>query len=334
MEATLLTKEQLLNMYSEMVKIREFENQAIELAKMNKTRAAIHTYNGEEAIGVGVCANLTDNDYITSTHRGHGHCVAKGADLVRMFAELMARENGYCKGKGGSMHIADLNIGMLGANGIVGGGIPLATGAALAKKLQKDDGIVVCFFGDGASNEGSFHESLNFASVFKLPIVFLCENNQYGISTHVSQSTSAVNIADRAIGYNMPGKIVDGNDILATYKEFKEAAEYVRAGNGPVLMEMKTYRMSGHYFGDNENYRTKEEVASWKEKDPIKKCAGYLFEYGVSREELDTLAKAIKKEVLASSAEAEKGPIPDPADLENDLYDPTFEEIKWKPWTK
>ena len=246
----------------------------------------------------------------------------------------MARENGYCKGKGGSMHIADLDIGMLGANGIVGGGIPLATGAALAKKLQKDDGIVVCFFGDGASNEGSFHESLNFASVFKLPIVFLCENNQYGISTHVSHSTSAVNIADRAVGYNMPGKIVDGNDILATYKEFKEAAEYVRAGNGPILVEMKTYRMSGHYFGDNENYRTKEEVASWRLKDPIKKCGEYLKEMGMEQEELDALAKKIKAEVLAASAEAENGPIPDPADLENDLYDPTFEEITWKPWVK
>ena len=330
----LLTKDQLLNMYCEMVKIREFENQAIELAKMNLTRAAIHTYNGEEAIGVGVCASLTDNDYITSTHRGHGHCVAKGADLVRMFAELMARENGYCKGKGGSMHIADLNIGMLGANGIVGGGIPLATGAALAKKLQKDDGIVVCFFGDGASNEGAFHESLNFAAVFKLPIVFLCENNQYGISTHVSQSTAAINIADRAVGYNMPGKIVDGNDILATYKEFKEAADYVRAGNGPILVEMKTYRMSGHYFGDNENYRTKEEVASWRLKDPIKKCREYLGEMGMEQEELDALAKKIKAEVLAASAEAENGPIPDPADLDDDLYDPTFEEITWKPWKK
>lgn len=331
---SVLSKEQLLNMYCEMVKIREFENQAIELAKMNMTRAAIHTYNGEEAIGVGVCASLTDNDYITSTHRGHGHCVAKGADLVRMFAELMARENGYCKGKGGSMHIADLGIGMLGANGIVGGGIPLATGAALAKKLRKDDGIVVCFFGDGASNEGAFHESLNFAAVFKLPIIFLCENNQYGISTHVSQSTAAVNIADRAVGYNMPGKIVDGNDIMATYQEFKEAAEYVRAGNGPVLMEMKTYRMSGHYFGDNENYRTREEVASWKLKDPIKKCGEYLTQMGVTQEELDALAKKIKAEVLAASAEAENGPIPDPADLENDLYDPTFAQITWKPWSK
>lgn len=334
MEKNVLTRDQLTEMYCRMVRIREFENQAIELAKMNLTRAAIHTYNGEEAIGVGVCANLTDSDYITSTHRGHGHCLAKGADMVRMFAELMARENGYCKGKGGSMHIADMKIGMLGANGIVGGGIPLATGAALAKKLKKEEGIVVCFFGDGASNEGAFHESLNFASVFRLPVIFVCENNQYGISTHVSRSTSALHIADRAAGYHMPGKRVDGNDILAVYKKFREAADYARSGNGPVLLEAETYRMSGHYFGDNENYRTKGEVAEWKLKDPIKKCAEYLGGYGVSREELEELAKKIKEEVLAASAEAEKGPVPNPADLEHDLYDPDFETIAWKPWMK
>lgn len=333
-EMNVLTKEQLLNMYCKMVQIREFENQAIELAKMNLTRAAIHTYNGEEAIGVGVCASLTENDYITSTHRGHGHCLAKGADMVRMFAELMARENGYCKGKGGSMHIADMNIGMLGANGIVGGGIPIATGAGLAKKLRKDDGIVVCFFGDGASNEGSFHESLNFASVFKLPVIFICENNRYGISTHVSHSTSAVHIADRAEGYRMPGKRIDGNDIVTVYEEFKEAAAYVRAGNGPVLIEAETYRMSGHYFGDNENYRTKDEVAEWKLKDPIKKCREYLDKHGVQKEELDELAKRVHEEVLAASEEAKKGPVPNPGDLEDDLYDPTFETITWKPWIK
>lgn len=334
MKINLLTKEQLLDMYCQMVRIREFENQAIELAKMNLTRAAIHTYNGEEAIGVGVCAGLSENDYITSTHRGHGHCLAKGADMVRMFAELMARENGYCKGKGGSMHIADMNIGMLGANGIVGGGIPIAAGAALAKKLKKEEGIVVCFFGDGASNEGAFHESLNFASVFKLPIIFVCENNQYGISTHVSRSTSAVHIADRASGYNIPGKRMDGNDILDVYEKFKKAEEYVRAGNGPVLIEAETYRISGHYFGDNENYRTKDEVAEWRLKDPIKKCGEYLSGFGVLKEELDSLAKKIKEEVLAASEEAKQGPLPNPDDLENDLYVLTFEDIVWKPRVK
>ncbi|MCD8195838.1 MAG: thiamine pyrophosphate-dependent dehydrogenase E1 component subunit alpha [Lachnospiraceae bacterium] len=334
METGSLTKEQLLDMYSKMVKIREFENQAIELAKMNLTRAAVHTYNGEEAIAVGVYASLTEKDCISSTHRGHGHCIAKGADPVRMFAELMARENGYCKGKGGSMHIADQKIGILGANGIVGGGIPIATGAALAMRLQKEEGIVVCFFGDGASNEGSFHESLNFASIFKLPIVFVCENNQYGISTHVSKSTSAEHISDRAIGYHMPGRTVDGNDIKAVYKEFAEAAEYARAGKGPVLLEMETYRLSGHYYGDNENYRTREEVTSWRLKDPIKRCREYLSEEGVDQEQMDAMSRKIKEEILAASAEAERGPIPDPANLEDDLYDDSFAEIKWKPWIK
>lgn len=330
-----IDKEFLLDKYKKMKTIREFENQAIELAKQNLTRAAIHTYNGEEAIAVGVCASLDNDDYITSTHRGHGHCVAKGADLVRMFAELMARENGYCKGKGGSMHIADLDIGMLGANGIVGGGIPIATGAALAKKIQKEKGIVVCFFGDGASNEGAFHESLNFAGVLKLPIVYLCENNQYGISTHVSNSTAAKHISERAIGYGMPGKTIDGNDILTVYKEFKEVAEYVRSGNGPVLLEMDTYRMSGHYFGDNENYRTRDEVAEWKKRDPIKKCSQYLVEdYGMEYSDFDSIDKEIKEEILLASVEAKRGPEPNPEDLENDIYDPTFEEIEWKAWAK
>ena len=187
---TKVSKEVLLDFYRKMNCIRAFENEAIELAKMNLTRAAVHTYNGEEAIAVGVCAHLTNHDYITSTHRGHGHCVAKGADLERMFAELMARENGYCKGKGGSMHIADLSIGMLGANGIVGGGIPIAVGAAFALKYQERSDVVVCFFGDGASNEGSFHESLNMASVLMLPVIFVCENNQYAISMNVKDSVN------------------------------------------------------------------------------------------------------------------------------------------------
>lgn len=199
-----LNQEVLLDLYSRMTTIREFEKEAIELAKMNLTRAAIHTYNGEEAIGVGVCAHLTNNDYIVSNHRGHGHCIAKGADLRRMFAELMARETGYCKGKGGSMHIADMDVGMLGANGIVGGGIPIAIGAALAQKYLNKDSITVVFFGDGASNEGTFHESINMAAVNHLPVIFLCENNQYAISLNVKESTGCENIADRAVGYGIP----------------------------------------------------------------------------------------------------------------------------------
>jgi pyruvate dehydrogenase E1 component alpha subunit len=333
MDSMEIKKQQLLDMYRKMVRIREFENQAIELAKMNLTRAAVHTYNGEEAIAVGICASLTDKDYITSTHRGHGHCIAKGADMKKMYAELMARESGYCKGRGGSMHIADLKIGMLGANGIVGGGIPIAGGAALALKYQKSDRIVVSFFGDGASNEGAFHEALNLASILHLPAVFVCENNQYGISMNVSESTNIKNISDRAVAYGIKGITVDGNDIVAVYNEFAKAAKEVREGGGPILMEMKTYRMSGHYYGDNENYRTREEVAEWKEKDPIKRCSELLTsQYGVSPEELETIVAEEKVAVLEASEQAKGEAEPSPADIAKDVYDPTFKEIVWKAW--
>ena len=328
-----IKKQQLLDMYRKMVRIREFENQAIELAKMNLTRAAVHTYNGEEAIAVGICASLNDHDYITSTHRGHGHCIAKGANLEKMYAELLARESGYCKGRGGSMHIADLNIGMLGANGIVGGGIPIAGGAALALKYRKSDRIVVSFFGDGASNEGSFHESLNLASIYHLPAIFVCENNQYGISMNIANAANIKNISDRAVAYGIKGITVDGNDIVAVYSEFAKAAKEVREGGGPILMEMKTYRMSGHYYGDNENYRTREEVAEWKEKDPITHCAALLTEeYGVSPQELETIVNEEKAAVLEASEQAKGEPEPSAADIAKDVYDPTFKEIAWKAW--
>jgi len=330
-----ISKEKLLGMYRKMVRIREFENQAIEIAKMNLTRAAIHTYNGEEAIATGVCENLTNNDYITSTHRGHGHCIAKGADLKKMYAELMARESGYCKGRGGSMHIADLKIGMLGANGIVGGGIPIAVGAAFAVRFQKFDSIVVSFFGDGATNGGSFHEALNLAAINKLPVIFVCENNQYGISMHVSKSTSAKNIADRSKAYGIKGLTLNGNDVAEVYTEFANVAEEVRKGGGPVLIEMKTYRMSGHYYGDNENYRSKEEVSAWGEKDPIKNCGELLMrDYGITRQDLSTIMREERESVLAACEEAKGEPEPAPEDLVKDVYDPSFKEIEWKAWAK
>jgi pyruvate dehydrogenase E1 component alpha subunit len=328
-----IDRTKLLNMYATMVRIREFENQAIEIAKMNLTRAAVHTYNGEEAIAAGVCAHLTDGDYITSTHRGHGHCIAKGADLKKMYAELMARESGYCKGRGGSMHIADLKIGMLGANGIVGGGIPIAGGAAFALKLRKSDRVVVCFFGDGASNEGSFHESLNLAAVNKTPVIFICENNQYGISMNVSKSTGVANISERAKGYGIKGVTLNGNDVIEVYNEFGKIVDEVRNGGGPVLIEMKTYRMSGHYYGDNENYRTKEEVAEWRGKDPIKHCAEILMkDYGLTQQELDEIGKSERARVLASCEEAKGEREPSPEDIAKDVYDPGFKQITWKAW--
>lgn len=328
-----LNQEVLLDLYSRMTTIREFEKEAIELAKMNLTRAAIHTYNGEEAIGVGVCAHLTNNDYIVSNHRGHGHCIAKGADLRRMFAELMARETGYCKGKGGSMHIADMDVGMLGANGIVGGGIPIAIGAALAQKYLNKDSITVVFFGDGASNEGTFHESINMAAVNHLPVIFLCENNQYAISLNVKESTGCENIADRAVGYGIPGYILDGNNVVEVYNKMGEIVDHVRQYGGPVLVEAKTYRMAGHYFGDNENYRTREEVAGWAEKCPILAAQKVLREqYGMAQEELDAIWQRQKQIVLDACEEAKKDPEPLVDDLENDLYSPNMKNIEWKPF--
>ena len=328
-----LNQEVLLDLYSRMTTIREFEKEAIELAKMNLTRAAIHTYNGEEAIGVGVCAHLTNNDYIVSNHRGHGHCIAKGADLRRMFAELMARETGYCKGKGGSMHIADMDVGMLGANAIVGGGIPIAIGAALAQKYLNKDSITVVFFGDGASNEGTFHESINMAAVNHLPVIFLCENNQYAISLNVKESTGCENIADRAVGYGIPGYILDGNNVVEVYNKMGEIVDHVRQYGGPVLVEAKTYRMAGHYFGDNENYRTREEVASWAEKCPILAAQKVLREqYGMAQEELDAIWQRQKQIVLDACEEAKKDPEPLVDDLENDLYSPNMKNIEWKPF--
>lgn len=328
-----ISKEQLLAMYRTMARIREFENQAIELAKMNLTRAAIHTYNGEEAIATGVCANLTIDDYITSTHRGHGHCIAKGADLRRMYAELMGRETGYCKGRGGSMHIADMKIGILGANGIVGGGIPISVGGGFAMKLRKSHNIVVSFFGDGASNQGSFHEAVNLASVNQLPVAFVCENNHYGISMNVSRSTNVERLSERAKAYGIKGLTLDGNNVVEVYTEFAKVADEIRNGSGPILVEMMTYRMSGHYFGDNENYRPKEEVTGWREKDPIKMYGDVLVkEYGVSPDDLDTLYKEERAQVLAACEVAKGDPEPTPADLLKDIYDPSFKAIQWKAW--
>lgn len=332
---SIISKETMLELYRVMVRIRAFENEAIELAKANITRAAVHTYNGEEAIAVGVCAHLSNKDYITSTHRGHGHCIAKGADLRRMFAELMGRETGYCKGKGGSMHIADLATGNLGANGIVGGGIPMAMGAGLGQQVAHEPHLTVSFFGDGASNEGSFHEALNMASIWNLPVVFICENNKFGISTSTEKSMNIERISERAKAYGIKGLTVDGNDLVEVYQTFAEVKEEVLAGKGPVLLEMDTYRMSGHYFGDSENYRNREDVEKWKEKDPILRCEQRLIKvHGVSEDELKVIQKEEEKLVLAASEQAKLDPEPAVEDIMNDLYDPTFEEIEWKVFSK
>ncbi|WP_330583782.1 thiamine pyrophosphate-dependent dehydrogenase E1 component subunit alpha [Acidaminobacter sp.] len=318
----MISKEKKRWIYQTMNQIRWFELKAQSLFEQNKLRGSVHLYAGEEAVAAGVCALLRDEDYITSTHRGHGHCIAKGARLDFAMAELMGKATGYCKGRSGSMHIADFTKGNLGANAIVGGGIPIATGAALAAKLKGTDQVAVSFFGDGASNEGTFHESLNMAAVWKLPIVFVCENNGFGISVPVSQSTSVENISVRSVGYNMPGITVDGNDVYAVYEAAEAAISRAKAGDGPTLIECKTYRHLGHWTGDPQVYRSKSEVDDWKEnKDPIKKFREKLIEEGTfTADELDAIEHAAIKEADEAAEFAIQSPEPDPAHVMDDVF--------------
>ena len=266
-----LTEDKLLEMYETAVKIRHFEEKCYEIFGMNLIPGTLHTYIGEEAVATGVCANLTRDDYITSTHRGHGHCIAKGASLNLMMAELFAKKTGYCKAKGGSMHIADFDIGILGANGIVGGGLTIAPGAGLTCKLKyNNERVAVCFFGDGASNQGTFHEGINLASAWDLPVIFVCENNLYAMGTSQRDISNVKDIADRAKGYGIPGVIADGQDVLDVYKKAKTAVERAKKGEGPTLLECKTYRYKGHSKYDPANYRPPEELKEWVERDCIK----------------------------------------------------------------
>jgi pyruvate dehydrogenase E1 component alpha subunit len=317
-----ISKDKLLWMYERMQLIRTFENRVKAEFGKGKIPGFVHLYAGEEAVAVGICANLTDADYMTSTHRGHGHCVAKGVDVRGMMAELFGKATGTCKGKGGSMHIADMDKGMLGANGIVGGGPPLACGSGLTAKINKTDQVTICFFGDGASEQGTLHESLNLASIWKLPVVFVAENNGYAESTPAHYHCSVENIADRASGYNMPGVTIDGNDIFAVYEAAHEAVARARAGQGPTLLECKTYRFYGHYEGDQQTYKIATENEKYqKERDPIK-----LFKDNVLKRGLVTEAelKAIDDRVAAQIDEAvkfaEESPFPDVRETYTDVY--------------
>ena len=316
----MIEKERALHIYLTMHRIRDFENRAFKLFEENKLRGSVHLYVGEEAVASTVCSRLTNQDYIASTHRGHGHCIAKGADLKRSMAELMGKATGYCKGRSGSMHIADFSIGHLGANAIVGGGIPIATGAALAAKMQGTDHVAVAFFGDGASNEGVFHESLNIASLWKLPIIYVCENNGYGISVPAWQSTSVKDISVRAQAYNMAGETADGNDVEAIDAAFARALERARKGEGPTLLEFKTYRWYGHWTGDPQPYRSREEIESWKAKDPIKAYHDKLLTQGVTEEELKALEDQAAKETEEAVEFALNSPEPDPAHVLDDVF--------------
>jgi len=308
---TSINTELLIKLYETMLKIRLFEEKVIEIFRKGELPGWLHTYIGEEAVATGVCINLTEKDYITSTHRGHGHFIAKGGDLKKIAAELYAKKTGCCKGRGGSMHIADMSIGVLSANGIVGGGIPIATGAAFGCDVLKEDRIVVSFFGDGASDEGAFHESLNLASIWNLPIIYLCENNLYAMSNPLNKHMNIENIADRAKSYGIPGIIVDGMDVLEVYEKMLKVVDDVRNGKGPVLVEAKTYRLCGHADGDVESYRTKEEVCTWAEKDPIITFENKMLKDGsIKKADMDKIKEAITNEIEQAIDFARKSPEP------------------------
>lgn len=316
-----LKKEQLSEMYRKMLEIRLFEEKVFDLYGQNLVPGTIHLYAGEEAVAVGVCSNLNVDDYITSTHRGHGHCIAKGADLRRTMAEILGKKTGYCKGKGGSMHIADFAVGMLGATAVVGAGLPIAVGAGLSAKLRKTSQVVACFFGEGASNQGTFHESINMASVWALPVVFVCENNLYAMGTRQSRIMSVQNVADRASAYGIPGVMVDGNDVLVVYEAARKAVERARAGKGPTLIECKTYRHKGHSRVDSGKYRPKEEVEEWLGKDPVKRFRQAMLGNGIlAQTELEHVEKEVADEVADAVKFALDSPYPEGKEALENVY--------------
>jgi TPP-dependent pyruvate/acetoin dehydrogenase alpha subunit len=311
------------SLYERMLRIRVFEEKVQQLFKLGKLPGFVHLYIGQEAVAVGACAALGEDDRITSTHRGHGHLIAKGADVERMMAELFGRRTGYCKGKGGSMHIFDFGLGILGANGIVGGGIPIATGAALADRVLGRANVTVAFFGDGAANQGVLLEALNLSSIWKLPVIYLCENNHY-TEWMRTETITAGRIADRAHPFLVPGVEVDGNDVLAVHEAVARAVGRARAGEGPTLIEATTYRHLAHNEGEEAFsgvYRPAEEVAAWKARDPLQSFRAYLqHELGVAGEELDALESRERERIERAVAFAESSPFPEPAEALDDLY--------------
>ena len=301
--------------------IRKFEETAEQSYMRGLVHGTMHLSIGQEASAVGATLHLVPDDYILSTHRGHGHCIAKGADVARMLAEFFGKETGYCRGRGGSMHIADIDTGNLGANGIAGGGLPIAVGVGMGIRAQRQARVCMVFFGDGAANEGAFHESLNMASIWKLPIVFLCENNKYGMSMDVARAMAVPNVADRAAAYAMPGATVDGNDLPAVAAAAREAIERARAGLGPSLLECKTYRWRGHSKSDRNLYRTREEIDAWKERDPIARLEAELVAQGRFAPDALAAIRAQAQKAIDDALEfAKASPSPDPADLTRDVY--------------
>jgi len=331
-----ITKELALELYRKMVLCRKFEEKVVELVNKNEIYGTTHEYIGEEAVAAGVCSALRNDDLLASTHRGHGHIISKGGDVRYMFAELLGRIDGYNKGKGGSMHIADVGIGVLGANGIVGAGVPIAVGAALAIKIKKLDKAVISFFGDGASNQGVVHEAMNMAAVWNLPIIFVCENNQYAVSTSVKYSLKIENISERSKAYGFEGKTIDGMDVLEVYNNSKEIVDKVRYTSKPFLLECKTYRYSGHFTAEkilNLNYRTEDEINYYKSICPILTFAARAIEDGIcTKKELDDIDNSIINQIDEAVDFARKSKSPEPSDALNDMYATEYVGIPQKGW--
>ena len=324
MNAKKYSKDVLLNWYETMYKMRRFEEEVFEFYKQGLMPGLAHLYLGEEAVATGVCSALKENDYIGSTHRGHGHLVARGADLDRMMAEILGKSGGYSKGKGGSMHIMAMDKGILGANGIVGGEIPIATGAAYTAMYRKSGQVAVSFFGDGASNEGTFHESVNMAAAWNLPVVYVIENNLYGISVDIRDVTNTADISDRAAGYGIPGVVVDGMDVCAVYEAAAEAVARAREGKGPSLLECKTYRWQGHHVGDPAVYRKRRsetEKEDWMENCPLKNLKNAVTAQKItSKTELKEIEEIIEKQVQKAVVFAKESPYPDASEAFEDLF--------------
>ncbi len=318
----MISREEALDVYQQLRTIRSFEEKLDTMMKAGKMAGFLHLYVGQEAVAVGVCAHLNDRDYVSSNHRGHGHCIAKGVDLKGMMAELFGRQTGICKGKGGSMHIADVDRGMIGANGIVGAGIPLTVGAALTASIKKTGGVAVGFFGDGATNQGQFHEALNLAGTWKLPAVFILENNGYGEATPAEFAAPMTDLAVRAKSYAMHSLVADGMDFFDVFEKAGEAIERARNGEGPTLVECKTYRFLGHFVGDPIGYRSDEELQDWKtNRDPLNTFETKAIEMGlVSEDALRRIDEEVTAEIEAAVTAAEAAPFPSPEDVLTDVY--------------
>lgn len=316
-----LPKDKLTWLLEKMCQIRYFEEKAEDLYIRGLVHGTMHLSIGQEAGSVGSIATLDPEDLIIHHHRGHGHTIAKGADLTLMFAEFLGKETGYCRGRGGSMHIADIPGGNLGATGVVGGGIPTAVGIALALQMRRSQQVLLSYFGDGASNEGEFHESLNMASVWKLPVIFICDNNQYGMSMHVNRSMNIDQISKRAISYGIPGFSVDGNDVLAVYDVVEGAVAYARAGKGPALIDCQSYRWRGHSKSDRNLYRTTEEINVWKNKCPIRRFKAVLVDAKImSQDEVEEIDQLAKEAIDAAAEKAKSFPDPSPENMEDEVY--------------